>query len=176
MYNCYITCSNLSLSTFFSLPNTHSFTTTYIWYVTPSAYFQLQKPFNYELIQLFQDIEDIHVVYTFFKPFLLNIKLLHYFSYSSSLTFHFQVFNKVIAMHLSCNNLIHIISLFCIPPLSSATHWGCFSISSKAASEPLFQAYYVIESRRSTVPISSILGNLPSPVYSVWRNIESAHG
>ena len=52
---------------------------------------------------------------------------------------------------------------------------GCFSIASKAASEPLFQAYYVIECRRSTVPISSILGNLPSPAYSVWRNIESAH-
>ena len=33
----------------------------------------------------------------------------------------------------------------------------CFSIASKAASEPLFQAY-VIECRRSTVPISSILG------------------
>jgi len=36
-------------------------------------------------------------------------------------------------------------------------HSGCFSIASKAASEPLFQAYYVIECRRSTVPISSIL-------------------
>ena len=51
----------------------------------------------------------------------------------------------------------------------------CFLIASKAASEPQFQAYYVIECRRSTVPISSILGNLPNPAYSVWRNIEAAH-
>ena len=58
---------------------------------------------------------------------------------------------------------------------SIVTDRGCFSIASKAAAEPLFQAYYVIECRRSTVPISSILGNLPSPAYFVWRNIESAH-
>jgi len=52
---------------------------------------------------------------------------------------------------------------------------GCFSISSKASPEPLFQAYYVIECSRSTVPMSSILGNLPSPAYFVWRNVEAAH-
>ena len=37
---------------------------------------------------------------------------------------------------------------------------GCFSMSRKAAPEPLFQAYYAIECRRRTVPMSSTLGIL----------------
>ena len=50
---------------------------------------------------------------------------------------------------------------------------GCFSMSRKDAPEPLFQGCYVIESRRRTVPMSRLLGILPSPASFVARNFEA---